>query len=168
MEGLPIRVRFAPALSAHRGRLLSGQERGTSVHAGTFLRKREIVLDSDLLGRPGELTRIVAHEIFHFVWLRSGNTIRRSFEELLGEEMRQGARGELGWSAEMRKQALSTRDRRDRTRRWREYSCESFCDSAAWLFAGAARHDEFTLAERFRRGRREWFRHAGLAGSILV
>jgi hypothetical protein len=45
------------------------------------------------------------------------------------------ARGEAGWSAEWRKAALSDADRRHRTRRWREYACEAFCDSAAALWA---------------------------------
>jgi hypothetical protein len=40
---------------------------------------------------------------------------------------------------------------------WRRYACESFCDSAAWLFAGLRDHDEFTLALRFRRQRARWF-----------
>jgi hypothetical protein len=119
-----------------------------------------IVLDASLLSEAGELARIFVHELFHFVWLRAGNPLRLSYEFLLADEMRAGARGELGWSAECRKRRLTPGDARRRTRRWREYACESFCDSAAWLFAGLRRHDEFTLAARYCGARRRWLRRA--------
>jgi hypothetical protein len=54
----------------------------------------------------------------------------------------------------MRKLELSTRE----GRQWREYVCESFCDTAAWLYGGLRTHDEFTLSPRFRRRRAAWFR----------
>ena len=133
LEGAPIRIRF-------RRRLESGLH-GTEVHAATFLRKRLILLETGLVCHRRELARILVHELFHFVWLRLGNPVRRSFEALLRREWRAGAAGELGWSAEWRKQALGARDRRQRTRRWREYVCESFCDSAAWWLAGKRPHD---------------------------
>jgi len=157
-KGRPLQVRFAPGLEARRGRLLEGAAGGTAVHAGGFPRRREIVLDAELLRQPGELARILVHEIFHFVWPRLDNATRRSWERLLVEELRRGARGELGWSAESRKRSLAAADRARRTRRWREYACESFCDTAAWLAAGGRAHEEFTLAASFRRARRDWFR----------
>ena len=135
----------------------AGEGPGAEVHAGTFLRKREIVLDAALLSNPSELARILTHELYHFVWLRLGNPARRSYEDLVAAELRRGLRGELGWSSEWRKGALKQRDRRERTRRWREYLCESFCDTAAWLFGPAGRHPEFTLAKASRAERREWF-----------
>jgi hypothetical protein len=116
------------------------------------------VLAAELMEDPRELARIFVHELFHFVWLRAGNPARRSWEALLEGELARAARGELGWSAEIRKQALGKADARRRTRRWREYACESFCDSAAWLLAGFRKHDEYTLADRFRAGRRRWLR----------
>jgi hypothetical protein len=122
--------------------------------------RREIVLESELAANPAELARVLLHELFHFVWLHAGNPARRSYELLLQTEMRRGARGELGWSAESRKQSLAPVDIQRRSRRWREYVCESFCDTAAWLFAGLLTHDEFTLAPRFRCARREWLRSA--------
>jgi hypothetical protein len=159
-QGQPIQIQFVPALRAHRGKLLAGKGPGVAVHAGTFLRKRQIILDTSLLASPRELARILIHELCHFVWLRLANSSRRSYEELVGGEIRQGAGGELGWSAEWRKQALTGPDRRARTRRWREYVAESFCDTAAWLYSGSRRHVEVTLAEPFRRQRRAWFRRA--------
>jgi hypothetical protein len=83
--------------------------------------------------------------------------LRRDFETLLAAECAAGARGELGWSAEWRKRELAEQAVRERSRRWREYCCESFCDTAAWLYAGVADHAEFTLAPRFRRSRQAWF-----------
>jgi hypothetical protein len=168
LSGRPIRVRFLANLRADRGILRSGGSRGEEVHAGSFLRQREIVLDAALLPDSGELARILVHELFHFVWLRAGNSFRRSWESLLEEELRRGARGELGWSASLRKARITPADRNLRTRRWREYACESFCDTAAWLYSGARRHPEFTLPARFRISRRDWFARSVATDGISV
>src|SRR5262249_35016991 len=135
---------------------------------GSFLRRRCIVLDADLKKHPRTLARILAHELFHFAWLRLGNPTRRSFEALLRTEMQNHVKGELGWSAERVKVTLTSRDRLERTRRWREYVCESFCDSAAWLVTGAGRHTEFTLPAAARRARRDWFEQSPLAQQISL
>jgi hypothetical protein len=82
--------------------------------------------------------------------------------------MRRRVRGELGWSAERMKAALSRTDGARRTRAWREYVCESFCDSAAWLLAGGAGSEEFTLPTAARRARRVWFEQARLTREISV
>jgi hypothetical protein len=158
LAGRPLRIRFAPRLSARRGRLLTEKEAGTPVHAGAFLRRRELVLDAELLEKPPELARILVHELFHFVWLRLGTPVRRSWEAVLEAESRGRARGELGWSAEWRKRELTAADRKRRSRRWREYVAESFCDTAAWLAAAGRGHDEHTLERRWRSPRRRWFR----------
>jgi hypothetical protein len=143
--------------------LRSGGDKGLEVHAGSFIQRREIILESSLAERPAELARVLAHELFHFVWLRVGNPVRRSYETLLESEMIRQAWGELGWSAESRKKALRIGDRLRRSRRWREYVCESFCDSAAWLLAGLRAHEEFTLTLCHRRARRAWFLRRVLA-----
>jgi len=156
LRGRPIRVGFRPGLWACRGRLVE-PERGVEVHAAAFLRRRRILLEQALLAHPDELARILVHELFHFVWVRLGNPARRSWEALLSEEIRQGVRGELGYSAEGRKRALRPADFTRRSRRWREYACESFCDTAAWRLAGARRHEEFTLARAAARRRAGWF-----------
>ena len=143
LHGAPIRIERASGLRDRHG----------AVHAGAFLRQRRIAFDCT----RSEFPRIFVHELFHFVWLRAGNPRRRSWERLLEGEQRAGAAGELGWSAEWRKNALARPDAVTRTRRWREYCCESFCDTAGWMFSGAGRHGEFTLAARFRRRRRAWF-----------
>lgn len=157
-QGRPVRIRLSPSLRAWRGKLLTGEGPGAAVHAGTFVRKGEIVLDAALLAKPKEAGRILIHELYHFVWTRLSNTARRSYEALVADEIRSGASGELGWSSEWRKNALAARDVRTRSRRWREYVCESFCDTAAWLSAGGIRHEEFTLSSIPRKRRRTWFR----------
>jgi hypothetical protein len=144
LSGLPVRIRPAEGLRDRHG----------PVHAGTFLRERCIRFDCT----RAEFPRILVHELFHFVWLRAGNPLRWEFEDLLVAEHRAGASGELGWSAEWRKAALIPRDTRRRSRRWRDYCCESFCDTAAWMYSGIRRHEEFTLGTLFRQRRRVWFR----------
>ncbi len=143
LHGEPLTVRRIRNLRDRRG----------PVHAGSFIRRREIAFDC----APPEFPRVFVHELFHFVWVRAGNQLRRSYEELLKGELARAASGELGWSAEWRKLALKPGDVRTRTRRWREYCCESFCDTAAWLYSGLSRHPEFTLSARSRRVRRAWF-----------
>ncbi|MDX2153528.1 MAG: hypothetical protein SFV54_22475 [Bryobacteraceae bacterium] len=158
LAGAAIRVSFQSSLVAWRGRLLSEGERGQAVHAAAFLRDRRIVLETALLDDRRECSRILVHELFHFAWLRLGNPRRRAWERLLRVEWKRHARGELGWSSESRKASLNGRDVRERTRRWRDYSCESFCDTAAWLYAVIGAHGEYTLAARHRDHRRQWFR----------
>ena len=142
-----------------RLRILAGHGLdGHGLHAASFVPRRRIVLDRRLLRRQGELRRILYHEIFHFVWTRLGNPLRLSYEELLRRERDEGARGELGWSAEQVKLALAAADVRRRSRRWREYCCESFCDAAAWFcLSGRPGHEEGTLKPRFRERRARWF-----------
>jgi hypothetical protein len=120
------------------------------VHAATFIRRREIVLETQLTRKPGPLRLITVHEIFHFVWARLGNSARRSYAALLKAEVAAHARGELGESSVLKKSRACTRD----------YICESFCDTAAWLYAGVRRSGHFTLAARWRERRRAWFEAA--------
>jgi hypothetical protein len=150
-----VRIHFEPQLRATRGKLVSGGETGSAVHAGAFLRERKIILDSELLVNTPELLRILTHELFHFVWRKLDNGTRRAWDELVRRQL--DSPGELGWSAEWRTQALTKSDSTRRTRRWREYLCESFCDSAAWYYSGNRRHPEFTLPAPYRRARRQWF-----------
>jgi hypothetical protein len=154
LGGAPIRIGRMPGLRSRYG----------ASHAGAMLRDRRILIDC----APAEFPRIFVHEVFHFVWLRTGNAARRSFEQLLASEIEGAASGELGWSAELRKGKLTAADRGHRTRRWREYCCESFCDTAAWLYSGVARHDEFTLAKRCRKFRRQWFARTLGAGQLPI
>jgi hypothetical protein len=130
--------------------------RGQPVHASTHIRKREIVLDSGLRRHPKELQRILVHEVFHFAWVRLSNAARATYEEMIRRELSERARGELGWSAEWRKASLQATE----GPRWREYLCESFCDTAAWIHAGIRHHAEFTLAVRHRKRRTAWFQAA--------
>ncbi|HML17961.1 MAG TPA: hypothetical protein VK419_13100 [Bryobacteraceae bacterium] len=143
LSGRPVRVEWRRFLGPHL--------------AATSIPKRLILLDSEVLSRRGEFERILIHEIFHFVWRRLSNATRRSYERVIASELRCRAPGELGWSAEYRKLKLSRSDPTRRTLAWRRYACESFCDSAAWLYAGLRRHREFTLPGRFRKLRRGWF-----------
>ncbi len=158
LAGQPIRLEICRTLADARG----------PVHAGAFVRERRIAFDAALAADRREFARIFVHEIFHFVWLKLGNARRWSYEALLREEMLSGARGELGWSAEWRKRALPSGDPARRTRRWREYACESFCDTAAWIFSGVRSHAEYTLASRFRQRRRQWFVKSDVTKRISV
>jgi hypothetical protein len=146
LEGAPIRI------ATHKGL----RDRHGAVHAGSLLRQRQIVFDC----ARSEFGRIFVHEVFHFVWLRLGNRFRFAFEELLAGECLAGIPGELGWSSEWRKQRLLASDLRLRSRRWREYCCESFCDTAAWIYGGPKRHEEYTLPRARRAARRAWFRNS--------
>jgi hypothetical protein len=158
IEGDPVRLEVRQELADRCG----------AVHAGAFIRERRIAFDAELAADPQEFARIFVHEIFHFVWLRLGNPRRWSYGALLREEMRGRARGELGWSAEWRKRALTGNDGRRRTRRWREYVCESFCDTAAWMFSGVPVHREYTLARRFCERRRKWFQESHVSDRISI
>jgi hypothetical protein len=169
LEGRSVGLSFVPALTADRRRLYSNRPHGQPVHAGSFIRKRRIVLDQELEHQPSELARVLVHELFHFAWVRLGNPTRRSYEALVREEWKQRARGELGWSAESRKLtllkgSLHTADMAS----WRDYLCESFCDSAAWIYSGVRRHPEYTLAARHRNRRAEWFKAAFQGGAIPI
>lgn len=143
LKGLRVRVEVVRGLRDRRG----------PVHGAAFPRERRIALNCTRM----EFPRIFVHEVAHFIWPRLGNGARRSYEDVMRGEMAAGARGELGWSAEWRKRALGAGDVDQRTRRWREYCCESFCDTAAWMYSGMERHEEFRLGARWRRGRRIWF-----------
>ena len=128
---------------------------GKPAHAATSIPERIIILDPDLKKTPREHNRILLHECFHFVWVRLGNPVRRSWEEHLRKELDSGARGEAGWSAEWRKKELSPADVTERTRRWRDYCCESFCDTGAWINGGG--EAENTLGAARRQARAAWF-----------
>jgi hypothetical protein len=143
-SGRPIRVEIRASLGRH--------------FAAANIPRRVILLDAEVLLQPGDFDRILVHEIFHFVWRRLSNATRRDWEEVLRAERDRRARGELGWSAEWRKHDLSRTDPQKRSPAWRGYACESFCDTAAWLYAGLQVHEEFTLAPRFRLRRKDWFR----------
>ena len=158
IEGKSIRVRFLPLITVSRGKIVPNGRHGEAVHAGTHIRRRVMVLDRELCRDPRELGRIFIHELFHFVWVRLGNERRASYERLVRQELARGARGELGWSAESRKHRLTAGSRLPQhVKTWRDYLCESFCDTAAYLYSGLRRHDEFTLAVRWRRRRARWF-----------
>jgi hypothetical protein len=165
LSGRPIRVELRPSLGPHL--------------AATSIPRRLILLDAQLLRSRHDFDRILVHEIFHFAWVRLSNQARRDWEAILQSELNPRAAGdvargelrggELGWSAEWRKQKLTRADRTRRSPAWRRYACESFCDSAAWLFAGLRNHDEFTLAPLYRRRRRTWFqRQFPPAAPILI
>jgi hypothetical protein len=154
VSGALVRIQSSHALGDRRG----------AVHAGTFVRERRIAFHCS----RAEFPRIFVHELFHFIWARLGNPARRSYEQLVKGEWQAGWRGELGWSAEWRKGALAEGDVQSRSRRWREYCCESFCDTAAWLYCGARRHVEFTLAGGCRAHRRAWFAQKIESGRLSI
>ena len=158
LRGRRIHVKYRPGLTSWRGKLLSNSAKGDRVYAGAFLQKRRIVLEEQMLRTPHVLERIFIHEVFHFAWSRLGNPLRQSFERLMLAEIESGARGDLGWSAESLKIKLTATDRQLRTRKWKYYLCEAFCDTAGWFFGSARRYSEMTLERPEREARRRWFR----------
>jgi hypothetical protein len=159
--GKPVRIYVLPTLTSCRGKLCSGQpERGRAVHAASFIRKRRIVLEQELLQDKVLASAILVHELFHFVWMRCGNERRHNYGALLREELSGRARGELGESAETHKHwCLETGEGRRASvdRAWRDYVCESFCDTAAWYFSAGRRRVPVTLARCWRTKRAGWF-----------
>ena len=153
LAGRPIRVQVRSSLGAHA--------------AATSIPGRFILLDSSVLARDGEFERILIHELFHFAWVRLSNQARWNWEDVLRQELRAAIPGELGWSAEWRKAKVRDADWRKRTPAWRRYCCESFCDSAAWMYCGLTGHDEFTLGKKARHARRKWF-ETEFRGDVLV
>lgn len=125
------------------------RDSGRQAIAGADLRRREIHLHPSLRRNAAERSRILTHELFHFVWLRLGNRRRAAWKALLEYELSRHARGELGWSSQWRKGDLP--------RNFANYACESFCDTAAWLYSTCREHDEYTLARSWRERRRTWF-----------
>ncbi len=105
---------------------------------------------------------ILVHELFHFVWARLGNELRAQYSALLQNERSRSARGELGESSEFR-QALLVNKIIVSGETWREYVCESFCDTAAWLYTGV-RNGSGRLRPRWREQRRNWFSNAFAQG----
>ena len=151
-----MKIDFRPNLHARRGKMVAGRlASGEAIHAGALLSKRRVTFDSGLLDDAPELMRIMAHELFHFVWRRLDNATRLDWEQLLASER---TRFDLGWSAESRRRAMTREDVRLRTKRWREYCCEAFSDTAAWIFSSGLPHDEFSLPTAARQERRRWFR----------
>jgi len=112
LVGDPIRVEIRPSLGSHL--------------AGASIPHRLILLDVSVLARRGEFERILIHELFHFAWVRLSNQQRVAWEQVLAGELRKRIKGELGWSAEWRKNILTGADPRLRTPKWRRYACESF------------------------------------------
>jgi hypothetical protein len=161
MQGSPIVLEFHPDLRAYRGKLLSGSsEKGHVVHAASFLPERRIVLERQLLIQSRDLRLILTHELFHFVWRRLGNRVRAEFDSLIRSEFRSRARGALGESSGVAREPLTDQDAVIRSQKWKNFVCESFCDTAAWLHAGVAESEHFRLAQRWKRVRGTWF--AGL------
>ena len=146
----PLRSVLSPSSKPIRIRWTSTLRDGSkSAVGGADLRRREIHLHPSLRGDERERSRILVHETFQFVWVRLGNPARASWKSHLQNELRLRARGELGYSAEWRKENLP--------KHFNQYACEAFCDTAAWIYAGFEQHPECTLAARWADRRRKWF-----------
>ena len=97
-----------------------------------------------MLRTPRVLERIFVHEVFHFVWSKLGNRLRASYQELVLDELGCDARRTRLVRRSMKLQ-LAKSDLEGRTRRWKDYLCESFCDTAGWLYGSARQYSEMTL-----------------------
>ena len=143
LEGAPVRMESAPGLRDRRG----------PVHAGSFLRERRIALDCT----RAEFPRIFVHEVAHFIWLRLGNPLRLRYEEIVRAEIAAGARGELGWSAEWRKDDAGRDDDAAADPPVARILLREFLRYRRVAVLRLKRHEEFTLGERWRQKRRAWF-----------
>lgn len=131
------------------------------LHAASFIPQRYVVLNRRLFRRRVELGRILYHELCHFLWPRLGNPLRQSYEAMMRAEFHEGVRGELGYSSEWRKKKLRAAGGRvsRQKRLWREYVCESFCDTASYVLLASERrtgHSEYTLSRAARERRGRW------------
>ena len=169
LESLPaaIAVRLPPLRIAAAGRLRT--EQGHAAHACCFIPQRYLLLEEALFSRPGELGRILCHELCHFLWprLRAGRAV---YESALLREYRSGSRGDLGYASALARSRLLAGSAGRRDARWRHYACESFCDTGAFLLLRAAgyrrtRHSEWTLARRRRPARLAAWHAAVTAGA---
>lgn len=141
-RGRPLEIRYSADLR---------DTAGNPAHAASFIRRRLIVLDHALRRDRAAHARILTHELFHFVWVRLGNSARLQWEHAMRAELTRRISGDAGWSAEWRKMKLAKSDVTQRTRAWREYCCESFCDSGAVWLTGS--RTEATLASPALRAR---------------
>jgi len=165
LSGNPICVSTRPTLIAHRGRLVSvSAASGSPVYAAAFVRERKIILEAALLSKPRAFRLIVVHELFHFVWPRLSNKLRKEFGGILSGEWQNGARGELGESSDVKKKLFLQTAASETSPAWRDYVCESFCDTAAWLYSGVDDAGIFTLRKRWRERRKAWFEAASNNG----
>lgn len=156
--GRPVQVAFRPALTAYNGKLLSRADRGTPVYAAMYIRRRKMVLETSLLAHAAALRFVFVHELFHFAWVRLGNKTREEYSGLLLTEIARRARGELGESSAVKKTELREHAGvSPSSALWRDYICESFCDSAACIFTGRTVHEGPNLAKRWRAIRGDWF-----------
>jgi hypothetical protein len=154
----PVQVAFLPEITAYRGKLLSGTNRGTPVYAASFIRQRRIVLETSLLSSPLVLRFMFVHELFHFAWVRLGNVRRDQYSRLLRDELDSKARGELGESSAVKKAELLVQGGLSlRQKIWSEYVCESFCDSAGSIFTDGPVHNGAKLGKDWTALRHEWF-----------
>ncbi|MBI4465463.1 MAG: hypothetical protein HY647_12220 [Acidobacteria bacterium] len=140
---------------------------GTHTHAVSYIVEQYVILEESLFSSRVELGRILYHELCHFLWPRLGNPKRQEFAALLEREFHRGTRGELGYSSEWRKQKMGTTDgvqlQEVRSQLlWRDYVCESFCDTGSFVLLGSERratHSEYTLSSAARKRRvRLWAR----------
>ena len=163
------------AEAAHRGTLPPQLRNGDrSTQAVSYVREKVIVLRQRLFRQRWLGQRLFYHELCHFLWPRLGVRARKRFVRHLECERARGLRGELGYSAQYRKARLLRNTGAGakhlfRTifqgQAWREYACESFCDTGAYALARAAgsrpalRSVEFTLGARRRPARlAAWWR----------
>ena len=149
----PIQMEISPELSVQGRLLLVSEAKGTPVHAATFLRDRRIVIETQLLSDYSALRFVLAHELLHFSWLRLGNTLRSQFAGLLQREVQSRAAGELGDSSSVAKERWKLRPASSQL--WKNYVCESFCDTGAALYFAAPKAAQ--LALRWLQRREHWF-----------
>jgi hypothetical protein len=152
--GEPIQLSYSRSPRAVRGKLISGGTVGRELDGASFIRQRRIVLANDL--STAENQRVLLHELFHFAWVRLSNRQRRSYELLLRAEIARGVQGELSWPSFQAKGQLRPQDLDSRSKTWRGYACESFCDTCSWYWRGMPVDVEGAFPKSEKNLRQSW------------
>ena len=144
LTGAPVRVDLVRGLRDRRGPVHAGSFPPRTPHRARLHARR---VSADLRPRGGALHLAAPGQPGALALRRRGARRNR----------RAAPAGNWGGARSGGRTRCARTTSAARTRRWREYCCESFCDTAAWLYSGLERHEEFTLARTLAQRGAAWF-----------